>query len=661
MTDRTSGKLAGVFFLVGLLSVAAGQCVLIWLPEGEGPRPAWLKALEPAWPNPGPVVLAIGLFVLGSICWAVATRRLWKEVPVASVPALLRGAALRSPAAVAALALGVALYGGLLWRLFWKPNGRPYGAGFLLSWALILGGLFWSERRDGPRTSTNRENPRLAVWEVLSLGVLLGLFFFLSTSDLRDWYFSSLGDEFDFYDAARAAAAGRPWRSIFSQRGVYGVIPAASSWVQGMLMRLFGTGLRAWKTAVLVPVLASLPLTYFLARILFGRRVAMFTLAMLASAAYLLGYAHTGYPNLEPLFPTLASLLLLVIGLRNGSRVFLVLSGVFAGLGWYSFYSSRAAIVILAAAIVLGVRSRRWPAIGGLVAAGFLLVFLPMLAVNGGHLITGMLEQSLKSAEDVTDRAMLPIWNSARSFLAFNYNVHAGPYMSGSLAEPVTAALFVIGLSYCAATWRDARSRCLLAWFVIAVTVTGVLSKYDYVSVSRLHYALPVVVLLAALGLDRTLRALRVILPEGRKLWPLVGSAAAILLITVSNLHRWFDVAPRESPSSPDAVTIRVLERPICQRATWPLLVVDVGVGGAIPPAVRARATPRPPEFALYGAEPRWLPTADSRCVVFPSPRDETAVALMKAIEERFPGKRAVEERDRSGQTVIRVYYPPSK
>ena len=99
-------------------------------------------------------------------------------------------------------------------------------------------------------------------------------------------------------------------------------------------MRLFGTGLRAWKTAVLVPVLASLPLAYFLARILFGRRVAIFTLAMLASAAYLLGYAHTGYPNLEPLFPTLASLLLFVIGLRNGSRVFLVLSGAFAGFGW---------------------------------------------------------------------------------------------------------------------------------------------------------------------------------------------------------------------------------------------------------------------------------------------------------------------------------------
>jgi hypothetical protein len=33
-------------------------------------------------------------------------------------------------------------------------------------------------------------------------------------------------------------------------------------------------------------------------------------------------------------------------------------------------------------------------------------------------------------------------------------------------------------------------------------------------------------------------------------------------------------------------------------------------------------------------------------------------MTLMKAIEERFPAKRAVEERDRSGQTRIRVFYP---
>jgi hypothetical protein len=491
---------------------------------------------------------------------------------------------------------------------------------------------------------------------------LTALFFFLATFDLQNWYFSCLGDEFAFREASKLVAEGHPWAGIFSQEGVYGIVPAASAWFEGMLMRLFGTELRGWKTAVLVPVLGSLPLAYGLARTLFGHRVAVFTLAMLASAAYLLAYAHTGYPNLEPLLPTLASLFLFVVGLRGGSRAFLVLSGVFAGLGWYTFYSSRATIVILAAAIVLGVRPRQWPAIGGLVAGGFLLLFLPMLVVNRGELVGRMLEQSLRSKEVAANRTMLPIWNCGRSLLAFNYNTHSGPYMAGSLAEPVTAALFVLGLSYCATAWRDARSRCLLGWFAIAVTVTGVLSKYDYVSVSRLHYVLPVVVLLAALGLDRTLRGVQAFVPAAGKWWPRVATAAAaIALITASNLHRWFVESPLRAASSTEALTIRILELPRCQRAARPPLIVDVGVGGGILPALDARKSPARPEFGLYSDEPRWLETADLRCVIFRSPADQEARDLMKAIEERFPSKEAAEEHDRSGQTKIRVYYPSGK
>jgi hypothetical protein len=36
-------------------------------------------------------------------------------------------------------------------------------------------------------------------------------------------------------------------------------------------------------------------------------------------------------------------------------------------------------------------------------------------------------------------------------------------------------------------------------------------------------------------------------------------------------------------------------------------------------------------------------------------------MALMNDIERRFSGKPVVEERDRSGETMIHVYYPPPK
>jgi hypothetical protein len=90
-------------------------------------------------------------------------------------------------------------------------------------------------------------------------------------------------------------------------------------------------------------------------------------------------------------------------------------------------------------------------------------------------------------------------------------------------------------------------------------------------------------------------------------------------------------------------------------------LIVDVGVGGGILPALDARKSPARPEFGLYSDEPRWLETADLRCVIFRSPADPEARDFMKAIEERFPRKEAAEEHDRSGQTKIRVYYPSGK
>ena len=67
------------------------------------------------------------------------------------------------------------------------------------------------------------------------------------------------------------------------------------------------------------------------------------------------------------------------------------------------------------------------------------------------------------------------------------------------------------------------------------------------------------------------------------------------------------------------------------------------------------------PEFGLYADPPRWFGTADSRCVIFRSPSDADAQRFMQAIEERYPGKQAVDETDRSGQTRIRVYYPSGK
>src|SRR5262249_43498804 len=148
--------------------------------------------------------------------------------------------------------------------------------------------------------------------------------------------------------------------NLFSQAGVYQYHPVLTSFIDGMFMRLLGTDGVAWKMSTNVLVAAAIPLLYLVARANFGWRVAVLSVGMLATAHYLLAFAHTGYNSLEPLFYSLAAILCFQVGLRRGSLLLLVLAGMFAGLGWYTFYTSRAVLVILAISLPLLVPRGRW-------------------------------------------------------------------------------------------------------------------------------------------------------------------------------------------------------------------------------------------------------------------------------------------------------------
>jgi hypothetical protein len=286
-----------------------------------------------------------------------------------------------------------------------------------------------------------------------------------------------------------------------------------------------------------------------------------------------------------------------------------------------------------------------------------------MVVTDGKAIVLRMLEQSGTASDEVVrNRAMLPIWNTGRSLLAFNYNTHDGPYLYGSLAEPVTAALFLLGLGLALGTLRDVRSRFLLAWFGLGLTATGILSKYDLVSTSRLHFVLPAVALLAALAAETALYAGgRLARGEGRGALGNLLAFFVVVAVTGGNLHRWFVEAPAKLQSTADAVLLRILQKDGCLATSRPALVVDVGIGGEIEPALEATGRKIPAEFALYAKGPSpWIETAPERCVVFRSPFDADARPLLDALEKRWPTLHAVEETDVAHRTTLLAFYPSS-
>jgi hypothetical protein len=649
-----------LFLLVGVGLAAAAQWVLADLPSFSFLPPGWVEQLTPVWPHPGPALVAILLFVAAAAIFGISARGLSKAskplLPLSSdgsVPRARRFALLLA-------GVGLLLYGWILTRLWSNPNGPSYGPWFALALLLVLAGAIAREGRRVPRGDVSAHPPWCA-WEIVLVAAMIGLFLWLNLFDVRDGYYSVIGDEFDFHSRSLREAQGHRVGNLFSQRGSYAIIPIFSSWSRGMLMRVVGTDLVGWKAATILPVAAALALAYLLARTLYGRRVAILTLGMLTTAHYLLAYGHTGYPNLEPLFPALGALLFFVWGRNRDSATLLFVSGLFAGLGWYTYYSSRTAIVLLACGVLLTLPRSRWVRVAVPVACGFLLLFLPLIVVNRGSTLTDMLDQTWSSSVRERDAGWiaLSLINAGRSLLAFNYNTHQGPFLHGSLAEPVTAALFPLGAGYLLATMQEARSRLTLAWFAIGLCATGVLSRYDYVPVSRLHYVLPAVVLMAAVALDRTLDGLIPPHSRRRREWLAAGGVLiALAAVAASNLHRWFVVAPSLVPSTADSLAVQVLEKSECQRAARPPLIVDEGVVGAMGPAVSARGTRIRPEFAHFAEAPDWIETAPSRCVIFYSPTDGRALSLIRALEARWPESRGVDLYDLPRSKYVRVYFP---
>ena len=652
------------FLLTGLLTAglslaAAAQWILEKRPPLRFGGRALHDALAPVWPHPGAVLLSLAIFAVATVSFVAAARRF---VPPPALPPSPFDFPARHGSARVSIALagfGLVLGGSVL--LLTSREYKPFHlALYLLAVLLMTGAFLWEERRLLLEVRIRLDAGAAA--EIAAVTALMSVFVALCAWDLRSWYFSAIGDEYAFRDLSMSIVLGQK-PNLFSQFGAYGIIPVLDSYGTALLMKVFGTDVVGWKFSVLVPVAASLPLYYLLARVLYGRRAAFLCLGMLASAHYLLAYAHTGYANLGPLLPTAAALLLLAAAFRRPSRLLLWASGLAAGLGWYTFYGSRATIFILGAIIASCAPWRRWFAASWPLVFGFLVALAPMVVTDGKAIVLRMLEQSGTASDEVVrNRAMLPIWNTGRSLLAFNYNTHDGPYLYGSLAEPVTAALFLLGLGLALGTLRDVRSRFLLAWFGLGLTATGILSKYDLVSTSRLHFVLPAVALLAALAAETVLYAGgRLARGEGRGTLGNLLAFFVVVTVTGGNLHRWFVEAPAKLQSTADAVLLRILQKDGCLATPRPTLVVDVGIGGEIEPALEATGRKIPVEFALYAKGPSpWIETAPERCVVFRSPFDADARPLLDALEKRWPTLHAVEETDVAHRTTLLAFYPSS-
>jgi hypothetical protein len=247
---------------------------------------------------------------------------------------------------------------------------------------------------------------------------------------------------------------------------------------------------------------------------------------------------------------------------------------------------------------------------------------------------------------------------------AFFYNPDTTHYVSGSLLDPPTGVLAALGVGLAVRHWSRGPFRLLLVWAVVAVTATGILSPYPATAITRLHFVLPPLVLLAAFAW----RQLWSSLPKpatgiGRR-WAEPGAIVMLSVVVLGlNVHRFWVDSPKRIHLTQEAVAIGAIHSPHCgpdpartiivMRATEPLLkpaLMSYFPRGGMPRMVNHAAL-----------EPGRPPVIDAaRCVVLAHPTDAPAQRALDDLRRAHPSGLTVPFTGRAGSESVVIFSPGS-
>lgn len=321
--------------------------------------------------------------------------------------------------------------------------------------------------------------------------------------DIYNPYYSLIGDEYPFFDKAKdIAQESLTGINIASQNGVYGYHPILDSVFQGIVMKIFGVSLIGWKLSNIIVVDFSIILIFILGMLLFNSELVGFVAgAFFGFSHYIFAFAHIGYNNLNALIPFLLSVIFLVRYIKYANNIDVLLSGIFSGLSFYTFFSARF-IMLLAIPVVLSSKKLKgvfWYILG------FSVLFIPFLITNGVSIYSQMAGQTFN----------FPYENNGTGFDKLSYFLlglvlekYIAPhhFMIGPLINPILFISLLLGILVVLRTLRLNIKLLLLAQFLFIATLIVVSFYKLEVPITRLHIIMPSICLIAAYGIVKLIK-----------------------------------------------------------------------------------------------------------------------------------------------------------
>ena len=542
-------RVRAALFLLGTAAVGLG----LWLARSKGtaghPVGQSNEALQSYYLEIG---FAGGIVSLGALIAAIAAFGLLPD-PLAgrSLEFVRPWVCRRSRQALIA---GLTCYGAVLSFVLLKDNSPLVFLLFMASLALLSVAIHRADSSHSGRDLGFRKV------DGVILPILAVLILSLNLVELTHWKFSSVGDEWAFFEMAKHLAE-EGGRSLFDLVGVYETHPVLDSAYQACFLKVFGANVVAWRLAEIFMLVVSALLIYALVLLLFGRVPAIVAATILGCNHLLMAFARIGYNNLHCVFYALLVLLFLVLAWRTGRALFVFLTGTAMGLCVYTF--AVAFLVWPLVAVLVAIKFLRRPTMKELAAAvlmfvGFLLVITPgLLTTPPEHLFDMAVHQSHREAA-AEDPMLVARLSLVRSSLVFWVNqTWFKHFVGGPLLDVVTSILFSLGCALGLLHIRNGAARVAFAWFVMGLLILAFTNYAPRPLFSRLLFLIPACAILASIGafcLDAALRGLR--LPSRLTTGVILGLTAVIPIL---NLHQLLVKSPRVSTIDQHTITMKAI------------------------------------------------------------------------------------------------------
>ncbi len=418
--------------------------------------------------------------------------------------------------------------------------------------------------------------------EVIFLGCLIIGCYLIYTNDLLSWRFSSIGDEWGFYETG-SVNCNKPFSFILLDLnyfgGGYSYHPDLVYIIMAAIMKVLGCGIFSWKASSVIITLASILPIYLLVRLLAGMTAAIIGVCIYAFAHYNISFSHIGYDNAMVIFPAALGLFLALWALRDGNYVLAFWSGLVAGLGYYIYHPSRIVIfyIIAITLFYLFNSPRRSTIMLFVIIIGFMVAFMPLLAQSNtkGFIVNLLVPLNLIDAP-----VFRPDWDNAPQKLELKVSRNmttakilsalripisfraCGHYEAGDILDAISGCLVILGFfSLLFKAHREPIGLIIALLYLVTLAFVAVINQDRAVyNITRLHILWVFWALFAGVAASELIKSLH-IGHDGFDKRTLLSVTAILPIVLAANLYHHYLFVPANYRYKPANIDMKAAQQ----------------------------------------------------------------------------------------------------